>query len=376
MDDNGKQDPRMGRTSASNAAADELCAGRHKVQQAAREVLGEKSTPDAEFGQAIHNALAAQDPSGLDAEQLKTYEMCQAVESDILARYFSSDAMEAMQKVWRHRRLWGIFGGHEHSGELDVVYRLGPKALIIEYKCLFGDIESSPKNKQLRDQAVLAWKHFLTLEEIAVAVDQPHLTLKPDICIYRKPDLEQAEKEMTARIIRSNSASPARTPGELQCGFCDGKMLCKEYQLWAASKLPMKQCLLEDPVAAWKTEQWVAFCDGMSIAQKWLNMAKEEAKKKLKADPNSIPGFFLTEGRTQRTVVKVNELYARFEKLGGKLENFHNCIDVVLGRLEKELRAVTNAKGKGLEKAMDAILSGLIEETKTEGSIARKEETK
>jgi len=373
MDDNGKQDPRLGKTSASNAAADELCPGRHQAQLAAKEVLGEQTSSDADFGSGIHNALAAQDPSKLDPEQLKTYELCQQVEAGILERYFSSDAMEAMQKQWRHRRLWGIFGKHEHSGELDVVYRLGPRALIIEYKCLFGDVESSPRNKQLRDQAVLAWKHFLTLEEIAVAVDQPHLTLKPDICIYRRPDLQKAEAEMTARIVASNAPGAKRISGELQCQFCDAKALCKEYHLWAAAKLPMKQCLLEDPVAAWSTAQWVEFCDGMGIAQKWLNMAKDEAKKKLKADPNSIPGFCLTDGRKQRTVVKVNELYARFEKLGGKLENFHNCIDVLLGKLETELRAVTNAKGKGLEKAMDAILSGLIEETRTEGSIARKE---
>jgi hypothetical protein len=375
MDDNGHQDPRLGHTSASNAEADERCAGRHRAQLYARQLLEVRSRPYAEFGTAIHKALAVQNPEGLDQEQLRVYEMCQQVEADILARYYGLSAAEAMQKCWRHQRLWWKFGDHEHSGEIDVGYRVGSRALLIEYKTLFGDVPYPSQNKQLRDQAVLFWKNFFLLDEIAVAVNQPLVTLKPEICIYDVPSLQRAELEMGERIAKSNHENPPRTAGESQCQWCEAKMLCKEYEVWATAKLPvLKADLANTPMASWTPEQWSGFCENLSAAQKWLEMGKEEAKERLKKDPASIPGFFLKPGRKVRTVVKVNELYARFEKIGGKMEAFHKCIEVVLGRLSGEIQAITGAKGKALDKALGAVLSGLIEENETAPSLARKKE--
>lgn len=370
-DSNGKQDPRLGKTSASAAEADELCGGRHLAIQAARAVLGPKKSKDADFGTKIHEALASQNPAGLDDDELKTYELCQQVESDLLARYFKSDAPLAIQKVWRHRRLWHVFGGHEHSGELDVFYRLRNQVLVIEYKTLFGDIECSSANKQLRDQAVLVWKHFLGVEEVAVAVDQPAITLKPTICIYKLDDLRKAEAEMTERIIKSNTPGSPLIAGEKQCGFCDANVLCKSYAVWAGSKVPAPAPLYQTPMATWTPEQWAIFCEDLPTVVKWLAQAKQMAKERLEKEPTAIPGFHLKPGNQVRTVVKPNELFDRFQKVGGTLEAYHRCIDVSLGRFEKELRAATSAKGKQLEKAMDAILSGLIELEQNDPSIAK-----
>ncbi len=176
--DNGEQDPRLGMTSASNAQSDSLCEGRHQAQTAARELLAIKSRPYAEFGTAVHRALALQKPDGLDDEQHKVYELCQEVEAYLLSQYFGLCAAEAQEKCWRHHRLWQAFGEFNHSGELDVAYRLGSKVLIIEYKTLYGDVAVPSRNMQLRDQAVLVWKNFFLIDEIAVAVDQPFITLK------------------------------------------------------------------------------------------------------------------------------------------------------------------------------------------------------
>lgn len=372
---NGEQgDPRLGKTSASGAEADTLCPGRHRAQQAARAVLQKEPDPTAEFGDAVHDALAQGDSSKLDPEQSKTYDLCLMVEEDILKRYFGSDFKEAVSRQWRHRRFWGVFGGFEHSGEPDVVYRHQGKALIIDYKTLFGDYPSASSNLQLRDYAVLANEHFMLLEEIATVVDQPHITLKPEICVYKKDDLVRAKGEMTERIIRSNSADAPRVAGNVQCQFCEAKTLCKEYSLWAASKVPVVQGLAETPMAEWTPDMWSVFCGNMFTAYKWLELGKEEAKRRLKADPESIPGFFLREGRKVRHVVKPNELYARFEKLGGTREDFMNCVEITLGRLENELRNLTNAKGKALEKAMEAVLAGLIAIEESEPSIAKKKE--
>ena len=67
------KDERQVHTSASNASADRKCPGRAIAQRGIPEVKSD----DAEHGRAIHEALAKQDPTGLDVDQMDIYESCQ-----------------------------------------------------------------------------------------------------------------------------------------------------------------------------------------------------------------------------------------------------------------------------------------------------------
>ena len=361
----------MGKTSASNAEADDLCPGRHQAIQATKEVLPKTEQPAAVFGTKVHMALATGVTVGLELQELKVYEKCQQIETDLLKRYFGPDAGAALTKSWRHRRLWGVFGGFEHSGEMDSAYRHKGKALILDYKALYGDTPVSSRNKQLRDYAVLFWKNFALLTEVGVAIVQPAITMTPEICVYNAPEIERAEDEMTERIRRSNSENPPRIAGNVQCEHCDAKVLCKEYEIWVTSKLPVVGSFTEMPIHSWGSVQFQMFLEAAPIAQQWLDRAKFEAKRRLKEDPNAIPGYFLSDGGVMRDVVEPQTLFDRFTKLGGKLEDFMACVKIVLTPLEEKLRAITQLKGKGLDKAMDDLLAGIIVERPREGSIRK-----
>src|SRR5262249_59358625 len=123
-------------------------------------------------------------------EQHEIFDACRAIEKKLMLGYFGEGTHF---KLWREQRYWvkiprnpEAANGNDllsHSGQLDLVVRAGPKALIIDYKTLAGDVPESPLNQQLRDGVVLVRGHLL-VDEIAVSIVQPLVTHKPELTIY------------------------------------------------------------------------------------------------------------------------------------------------------------------------------------------------
>lgn len=364
-------DDRRGMTSASNAAADLACPGRHRAQVGIEEG---PETLDAAHGRKIHEALRTGNADGLDVEQRDIYESCLAIEQKIVSALFPELATSKEQpKVFREQRYWVRVPGPKelyHSAKPDVVYRVGPKGLVIEYKTLPGDVPESPQNLQLRDQAVLVRGNLL-MNEIAVVVIQPLVTHSPKVCYYNAGDLKQSEEEMFARIIASNSPTAQRIPGDVQCKFCRAKRTCGEYQRWAGGMVPNMLSLLEVPIASWSPEQRSFFLDRAPIAQKWLDECIEEMKKILELDPTAIPGWELKPGATREKITNPQAVFDRFASLGGQLEHFMACISITKGELKEQVAKVTGAKGAALLKAMKTITDGCVEEKQNRPSLGR-----
>lgn len=362
---------RRNATSASNAQADSLCPGRFKAQQGLPDIINE----DAVFGQQIHAALAkgtagSLDPQGLDTDQLSIYESCKEIEEKLVREAFGTDYDKV--KIFREERLWGKIPPDmlEHSACPDVVYRYGPKGLVIEYKCLPGDIPDSPANLQLRDQVVLAAGAY-TLSDIATAIVQPLVTHNPQVCVYEPDDIKKAEAEMQERVRKSHQPNAPRIAGEVQCKFCKAKSICKEYAVWTKSLLPPAVNIFDVPVNQWTPEQCARFCEGLPVATKWLEDCKKAMKDRLRANPAAIPGWNLEPGDTRRPVTDPQELYNRFFAQGGTIEMFLKCVDVTKKDLEAQVRLVTKAKGKGLKAIMDKLLEGVTTDKQNEPSLTK-----
>lgn len=384
-DKNTNIDERRGCTSASNAQADSLCPGRHQAQKG---IKPEPPGADADFGKAIHAALAVEVDNAaqqLTGEQRDIFDACRDIEKKLVAEFFPQST-ERM-RVFREQRYWAkVPSGprhndpskdqpvlYEHSGQPDVVFRQGSKALILEYKTLPGDVPESNRNHQLRDQAVLV-RGALLVPEIGVAVAQPLVTMTPTICLYTKEELDQAEKEMFDRVRASNNPDSPRKAGEVQCKYCRAKSTCQVYQSWVGTLLPAPVSLFDVPMASWTGAQCAAFCAGRAAAQKWLDDATQTVKDLLKANPEAVPGWELKAGKTRTKVVDPTGLHGRFLELGGKPEDFLKCIEVVKGRLEEQMRSLTKTKGKELKAQVDKMLEGLTESKQDEPSLARKKD--
>jgi hypothetical protein len=237
-------------------------------------------------------------------------------------------------------------------------------------------VASSPKNLQLRDQAVLIWRNLAPLTEIGVVVDQPAITDNPEICVYTSEELARAEKEMWDRVIASNTPGQRRTPGKVQCHFCKARLgNCAEYQQWAgAISPPALLTVLGVPMVNWTPEQRAMAADALAPAGKLLEDIKENLKEFIRTDPASVPGWGLSNGVKREEIKDPQKCFERFGVLGGKLEQFMGCIKVKKAALKEAVHEVTSKKGKALDTAMKELTLDIVEVTVSEPSLKKLKE--
>jgi hypothetical protein len=376
-------DERRGYTSASNALADSLCKRRFLLQQG----QPDESSKDAESGSRIHAALAKfvtgdghgnrAELAALSLDEREVYDRCLAIEGKIVPQFFAGK-LDGL-RVFREQRLWAKIahnGSHiSHSGKPDVVYRAGLKAIVIEYKTARGEVSESPRNLQLRDQAVLVRGTYVPTNEIGTVVIQPLVTMTPTIAVYNQTDLELAAKQMFDRVIGCHDPNAKAVPGDAQCQYCRAKRICPEYAKWAGQMTPPAMLtVLEVPMQSWTPAQCATAAAALAPAEKFLDQLKAFLKQKLEADPASVPGWFLQPGSVRERITDPQKVFERFSQLGGKVEQFMACVTVGKGDLKKALNEVSGAKGKALEQAMGTVLAGCVEEKQAAPMLKRKDE--
>lgn len=372
-----KQQDRGKWTSASNALADSLCPGRHLAQAGIPE--GNPGA-DAHSGAKIHKALANSQDRGhmetLTLPERETFDTIRDIERKVAGQYFG-EKYEPM-RVFREERYWLWFkrdaGSPEvwHSGQPDVVMRSGVKALILEYKTLAGDVPDSPRNLQLRDQAVLVRAHFKIVSEVATAVIQPFVTHTPELCLYTSEDLDRATAEMFERVLNSNDPTSRRFAGKAQCQFCRAVGQCVEYQKWAGQmSAPALLPLLDVPLVNWTPEQRSVAAEALGPCQKFLDQIKQSLKDGLKADPEFVPGWALDNGREMETITDPQVCFERFVKVGGEVNAFMRCVKVLKSKLREELHNASQQKGKELEASLDALTNGIVDTKRSEPALKK-----
>jgi hypothetical protein len=377
-------DVRGGHTSASNAAADAACPGRHIAQRGAPE----SKTVYADSGQRIHAALAAQLADGehsnrsivdaLPLEERETYQACLDIQRKLAVQHFKGS--HAGYREFKEQRYWAKFkvNGEEyqHSGQADFVGRAGTRALIIDYKTEAGDVPESPRNMQLRDLACLVRGTLVPTDEIAVAIVQPFVTHTPEVCVYNRAELEQAATGMFQRVFASNQPDAKRIAGDLQCKFCRARRTsCVEYQNWAAQMTPPAMLnIMGVPLTAWTPAQFSVAAAMLPPAEKFLSELKDLIKERLSKDPASVPGWELKPGAIREAIINPQGVFERFCALGGKIEQFIPCVDLTKVRLREALNKLTSAKGKSLDAAMNTLTDGLVSQKQTAPSLKRKED--
>ena len=375
-------DERKGMTSASNALADSLCPGRHLAQAPIAEP---PESEDAGTGKRIHAALAESTDSrklnALSFAERETFDRCRDIEKALCLQYFGDlDAVKTPMRVFREERYWCRFTApdgkaYAHSGMPDVVFRAGTRALVVDYKVLLGDVTDSPKNMQLRDLACLVKGHFVVLSEIAVAIAQPLVTMKPELCIYAAADLERAATEMMQRVVASNDLASPRVAGEAQCKFCRAKKVCAEYNRNVGANLPLvvepvqQSLLFSVAMANWTPEQRGLAAQVIKLGKKRLGEAEEYLKACLEADPASVPGARLKPGNTVETITNPQGVFDRFAQRGGKLPDYLECVKVGKTALKEKTNALLGIKGKALDAEMKAMLDGYTESKQNAPSL-------
>lgn len=365
-----KTDIRGGWTSASNALADSLCPGRHRAQQGIEDT---RDDADRESGSRIHQALCSGDGTVLSLDERETFEACRSIETKLAHEFFGGNHTTE----FREQRYWIEFGSKplRHSGQVDVLYRTVGRSLILEYKTLFGDVPESPKNMQLRDQAVLVHINFMFSANIGAAVIQPWVTHSPEICLYEGPDILKAMERLEARVKASNDPASPRIPGEVQCKFCLAKSSCTEYQKWAAQIAPPAVLnLLDVPMSSWSPAQRAIAAAQLKPCADFLDDLKAFLKEGLAKDPGFVPGWMLAPGGKRELITDPQKCFERFVAIGGTLEQFMVCLTVKKGSLREAINKIGGASGMALDGAVKTLTEGLVEVKQNEPSLKKVKE--
>ena len=311
-------------------------------------------------------------------EQESTYEACNEIEELAVQKFFP-EAGGSKSFPSREVRYWIKWAdGLMHSGQIDSFHVLGKRALIVEYKMLPGEVPDSPRNLQLRDQAVLLKFNVPELKEIGTVVVQPLVTHTPQIALYNNDALQQSMAEMYFRVRACNTPGQPLKAGELQCKYCKAKSKCAEYNQFAGGMVigkpldaPLAQSLSALPITEWTPEMRALFCERLPVAQKWLNECKDTLKELLKADSNAVPGFTLSAGREQNPIINAPAVFESFSKAGGKLDGFMKCVDVGKGKLKIAVKEATQLKGKALDAKVEEIIGDNVLTSRSEPSIIK-----
>lgn len=111
-------------------------------------------------------------------------------------------------------------------------------------------------------------------------------------------------------------------------------------------------------IAALPGDALAEYMHQVSRVEKAAKMIKDECKRRLTEDGESVPGFFLKPGAQVRSVTNPA---AAVEKLQGLLPNIYQIVELPLGRLEVEVMAAFHVDKATAKEWIDTNLAELIE---------------
>ncbi len=320
-------------------------------------------------GTRIHAWLANQ-PIELTEAELETATKCREIEQRLMADVFPN----VVPHVIREDRMW-IEGenGPMFSGQPDLIAWHGSdkesrRGLLIDYKTLWGDHDEADRNLQLRSLVALM-QHNMAWESITVAICQPNKWPAVTVAVYDAEAIRRAYRETIRMLDRISNPAAKRTPSPKACQYCPAKMNCPE-----ASGMLLEIHAAPNLAVTVNPEQIARILDVAKVAERIIDDARTLAKAALAEDPESIPGWRLKTGATRTTITDPSTVFGRFVQAGGSQETFMPAVSVTVGKMEKQVKAVTGKKGKELDATVQTLIAGVSETAQNAASLERVKE--
>jgi Protein of unknown function (DUF2800) len=363
---------RLDLPSASNAYRRRRCVGSENLigELRTRGLLKEiPVTNDALSGTAVHAAWSGKEAQ-LNPSQQKTLIELKRLEAMVLADW---SAGEPFILLGREERLW-LRRGIEpiHSGQYDVCYVSSDyqRALMLDAKTLYGEVEPAESNEQLRELVGLLRFNYGAIKHFTVAILGPNQAERISIATY-----DQLEAELALRLLRLSLAESAdsgapRTPGA-HCEHCPARLQCEEARQLIGHSYSLKKRIDAGDFMLPLGEKGARLLEEIKTAKIVLADLEEAYKAELKNDPDCLPGWTLNNGRKLRWIPEVEKALEAWSSHRYAMSDFLSCTDLVLHRLEEKLTAQTGKVGKGLANHFNDIFGSLIVTKQSQPSIVR-----
>lgn len=348
-------DERKGLPSASAIERLAACPGSWELS---KQAPPQPESEDAARGTRIHGWLAAmitETPYAgpeLAEDELETASQCLKQFTDIKSQY-----MPGSTRIVSEERYWlrDLDGEPIFSGKMDVVVLDHQHVLIVDFKTGWEAVQAVERNLQMRSYALLAWAEWKNVQEITVAIIQPHAQ-KPTLCRYNREHIPFIENEILKVISLIQQPNQTRIAGD-HCKYCPAKTICEAYQSSLRAITPIVPA---SPAAQWTPEQWAYYADVRSRLRQWMNDRDKELVALAKA--GKVPGYTTIPGKKRRKITDPVSAFAALEPIIGFSAVRESC-DIKRTKLIDAYRCQTGCTKKEAEQRIDDALGSLIEIT-------------
>jgi hypothetical protein len=363
---------RLDLSSASSAYRRRRCAGSENLirELRARGLLKEIApTRDAISGTAVHATWSGADTE-LSPAQEKTLVELKRLEAMVLADW---SAAEPFILLGREERLW-LRNGIEpvHSGQYDCAYLSTDyqRALILDAKTLYGELQPAEHNDQLRELVGLFRFNYPSLKHFSVAILAPNRPERISIATYDQLEAELALRLLRLSLLESADPGAPRTPGD-HCEHCPARLQCEEARQLIGHSYSLKARIEAGEFVLPLGEKGARILEEIKTAKTLLADLEEAYKSELKTDPECLPGWTLSNGRKLRSIPEVEKALEAWSAQRYAMSDFLSCTDIVIGRLEEKLTLSTGKVGKALANHFNDIFGPLVVTRLSEPSIVR-----
>jgi hypothetical protein len=340
-------DERKGLPSSSFIECLSLCPGALRMSRGAQKPATSETLAWAASGDRVHMYCEAPELIDLSAypAELDVAQRCLKERDELIEQIFGGTGKG--NQYFEHR-FW-LFYWNNHtkprfSGRVDFAHVQSPTGLVVDYKSLYGEHEESSGNLQLRSQCVLLWLHHKHLEEIYAKIIQPlrGSASKPPVK-YTRRDLAQSLEQLEEILDRAEDPKAPLIPGDKQCRFCPARLVCP------AGREVLKEVATRDlaslPVI--EAQELSRLLEHCQVASGVIEAIQEHARALLQKDPAAIPGWELKENPPIRVINDPQVVYGNLFT-GGHIDlaGFMRCVDVGIGKLEREVYTIAKAKDK------------------------------
>lgn len=334
-----------------------LCPGSFQAQSG----LPEHVMPEAESGKRVHQALNSffhpkPDPESiLDNEREEfIFDWFIAEVENVIKKNDGLEKLESELPI----KIQAPSNETLLEGTLDLLLWCKNGAVhLFEFKTGYISVDQASENLQLAGYIIGAFSDFE--EEIYGHLLQaaPEAEEKHTVTIYKPQDMQEAYEEIKRIVSLARSENAKRIPGIVQCKYCLAR---------GTEHCPESRKLITDlaikPEIALTPQQRSDFLQKCLVAEKIIEKVKTEAKRLLKENPDSVPGFALGNPKTLRSLSDVESAFDYLQKIGFTGSEYTACLsfsfpnaaDILATKFKED--GMTKKRARELvEKSLEAI---------------------
>lgn len=348
------------RCRASKCAQYCQCPGSAKAEDDLPEVPG---GPDADKGIRIHAMLAAKAATGVWPDKVGTEELeiAQVLWDKVLALGIDNGPEPAFFLVEQKVDVEDGF-----TGTADLIAQSNGLAMVCDYKSGHGDQIDADANPQLRIYTVNACILGIIKPPVKSVIITPFFTTS---VVYTERDVADAAQEVYEIYESCQKEDAPRIVGPL-CVRCKAFSTSRCPETSMSNQIAVVEAVKD--ISTFTGQELSDLFAKVALVEKACKMIKDEAKRRLEADPEAVPGFQLVPGAKVRTITDVGRASGLLGISGLSVEEIGDCYTLPIGAVEKVAARHFGSSAKEASKWVGEVLASVIEVKQNSPSVKAK----